>query len=267
YVTLNSFQGLRQGGHPRITQFSYTQLSTFERCPRQYEYDNILKIPEPMSANASFGSTMHNTLLEFYRLVLQSKQAALFEDYKEDLSLERLLKIYGEKWINSGYESRDHMEARKKRGKEILEQFYGHFKEGIPAIEFLEKQFKVKVGDYTLSGRIDRADKLADGSLEIIDYKTGRARPQEAVDKDEQLMIYALAAAEAFDKPASKLTLYFLDEDIKVSTEPDAKKLDKLKEGIIETCDKINGSDFAPTPSKFKCPHCPFRKICDAAEL
>ena len=220
-----------------------------------------------MSASESFGSTMHNTLLEFYRIVMQSKQSSLFEDYKEDTSLKRLLGIYEQKWIGVGYESKEHMEERKKRGAEILKQFYTHFKEGIPAIEFLEKKFNVKIGDYTVRGRIDRADRMPDGTLEIIDYKTGKSKPQKDVDKDTQLMIYAIAASECFEKPASKLTLYFLDEDIKVSTEPDSKILKETKEEIIETADNINKSDFQPTPSKFKCPYCPYRKICDKAEL
>ncbi|MFC1729797.1 ATP-dependent helicase [candidate division KSB1 bacterium] len=249
----------------QIINFSYSQLTTFQSCPRQYQYSYIYKIPQPPSGALSFGITLHNTLLEFYRHVNQSKQASLFTEYDEDLSYEKLITIYGEKWINQGYESKSHMEASKERGKEILELFYGHFKERIPQIEFLEKGFKLKVGDYTISGRIDRADKMDSGTLEIIDYKTGKAKKQDQVDKDLQLQIYALATSECFQQPASKMTLYFLDEDNKVSTEPDAKKFEKVKAEIVETADQINSSDFSPTPSKFTCQFCSYRKICDSA--
>jgi len=258
---------VREMKRPRITQFSYTQLSAFETCPRQYEYANILKIPTPMSGPQSFGASIHNTLQEFYNLVSQSKQAQLFEEYKEDLSVDRLLSIYEEKWIPVGYESKEHMQTLKKRGKEILERFHKHFKERVPNIEFLEKSFKLKVGDYTIKGRIDRADKTEDGTLEVIDYKTGKSKSQKEVDSDQQLMIYAMASAECFGKPASRSTLYFLDEDVKVSTKPDTAVLEKTKEKIIQIADRINKSDFSPTPSKFKCPFCPYKKICDKAEL
>jgi len=251
----------------KIHNFSYSQLATFQSCPRQYQYGYILKIPQPPSGALSFGSTLHNTLLEFYRVVGQSKQASLFTEFDEDLSLEKLHSIYEDKWIPQGYESKSHMESAKRRGKEILELFYNNFKERIPSIEFLEKGFKLKVGDYTISGRIDRADKLSDGTLEIIDYKTGKAKSQQQVDKDMQLTIYAMAAKECFNQPASKLTLYFLDGDMKVSTEPDAKKLEKARDEIIETADQINKSDFSPTPSKFTCQFCSYRKICDSAQL
>jgi len=255
------------GEREPITRFSYSALQSFKTCPRQYEYNYLLKIPQAPSGATSFGSSLHNTLNEFYKLVSQSKQASLFEDYKEDLSLDRLLSIYEDKWISVGFESKAHHDTLKARGKEILEKFYEHFKDEVTRIELLEKGFKLKVGHYTITGRIDRADKLEDGSLELIDYKSGKSKSQKEVDKDQQLMIYALAAKECFGQPASRLTLYFLDDDLKVSTEPDADKLDKMKTDIIETADKINESDFAPTPSKFVCGFCPYNKICDRAEL
>ncbi len=258
---------VRNGSREKITRFSYSALNSFNTCPRKYEYNFILKIPQPPSGSASFGSSLHNTLNEFYKLVNQSKQANLFEEYKEDLSLKKLLDIYENKWISAGFDSKKHHDTLKERGREILQKFHEHFRGEVTRIEYLEKGFKLKMGDYTVTGRIDRADKLSDGTLEVIDYKSGKTKSIKDVDKDQQLMIYALAAKEAFNQPASKLTLYFLDGDIKISTEPDPEKLDKMKKEIIETADKINESDFAPTPSKFVCGFCPYNKICDRAEL
>lgn len=250
---------------PRLTQFSYSQLTQFKTCPRQYQYANIFKIPEPPAANLSFGLSMHNTLREFYREVEQEKQARLFTEFKPDLSLRQLLKFYDEKWIDQGYESRQHMELRRARGKEILTAFYEHFKEDIPRIRFLEKGFKLRVGEYTLSGRLDRADDLPDGTLEIIDYKTGRSKTEKEVTEDLQLFIYALAAQECFGLKASRLTLYFLDDQTRVSVEPDAKKLSAVKAEIQMIADEINRSNFVPTPSQHKCQYCPFSKICGAS--
>ncbi len=249
----------------KITQFSYSQLTQFKTCPRQYQTSNVYKIPEPPAANLSFGLTLHSTLQAFYKTVQQEKQATLFTEFQPDLSLEHLLQVYDEKWMSQGYENKAHMELRKARGREIMTAFYGHFKEDIPRIRFLEKGFKLKVGDYTLSGRLDRADDLPDGTLEIIDYKTGRSKTEKEVAEDLQLFIYALAAQECFNLPASRLTLYFLDDDTRVTVAPEPKKMEAVKTEIREIADEINRSDFAPTPSQHKCQYCPFSKICDAS--
>lgn len=248
-----------------IVQFSYSQLMTFSACPRQYQYRYLFKIPEPPNANFSFGGTMHSTLQEFYKNVQQVKQASLFSEFEPDMSLDRLLAIYKDKWIDRGYESKAHMELRRERGREILEAFYDVFKSGVPHIRFLEKAFKLKVGPYTISGRLDRADDLPDGTLEIIDYKSGKSKEEAEVKKDLQLFIYALAATECFGLSASRLTLYFLDDNRAVTIAPDAKKMEKVKAEIIQLGDAVNRSDFAPTPEKFTCDHCPYNRICDAA--
>ena len=200
------------------------------------------------------------------KTVQQQKQASLFTEFEPDLSLERLLKIYDEKWVEAGYESKAHREVRKVRGREILTAFYEKFKQDVPHIRFLEKGFKLKVGEPTLSGRLARADDLPDGTLEIIDYKTGRSKTQEDLEKDLQLFIYALASQECFNLPASRLTLYFLDDDKCVSVTPTAEKMEEVKTEIKTVGDAINLSDFAPTPSPHKCGHCPFSKICDQSQ-
>jgi probable DNA repair protein len=63
----------------------------------------------------------------------------------------------------------------------------------------IEQKKTLEVGGLSLSGRIDRMDRLADGTHAIIDYKTGRAtrsswlgdRPDEP-----QLPLYAVSAEE-----------------------------------------------------------------------
>jgi len=60
-----------------------------------------------------------------------------------------------------------------------------------------EQPIKLEFGDFRLSGKIDRIDRLADGSMLLIDYKTGRASrggwyPQPRIE-DPQLPAYAVA--------------------------------------------------------------------------
>ena len=45
-----------------------------------------------------------------------------------------------------------------------------------------EKRGEAEIGGVTLHGKADRIDRMGDGSLAIVDYKTGKAPAQKAVD-------------------------------------------------------------------------------------
>ncbi|HEX2650128.1 MAG TPA: PD-(D/E)XK nuclease family protein, partial [Burkholderiales bacterium] len=67
----------------------------------------------------------------------------------------------------------------------------------------VEREGSFRIGNLELKGRIDRLDRLADGSHAVIDYKTGeRVNPQDWSDpergrpREPQLTIYATASAE-----------------------------------------------------------------------
>ncbi len=62
-----------------------------------------------------------------------------------------------------------------------------------------EEKRQLEIGGLSLSGRIDRMDRLEQGGYALIDYKTGRASPNEWLDArpdDPQLPLYAISASE-----------------------------------------------------------------------
>jgi probable DNA repair protein len=62
-----------------------------------------------------------------------------------------------------------------------------------------EEKRTLEAGGLTFSGRIDRMDRLPDGGHVLIDYKTGRATPNDWLGDrpdDPQLPLYAIAAKE-----------------------------------------------------------------------
>ena len=74
----------------------------------------------------------------------------------------------------------------------------------------VEQEIEANIGGLTLSLRCDRVDRLADGSLAILDYKTGSRRrflDSHQEPQDVQLVVYACAMREA----VSALGLYNVD--------------------------------------------------------
>ncbi len=260
--------------------FSYSQLAAFEKCPLQYKFGFILKVPVRGKAVFSFGKTMHNTLYDFLRSANEenrSKQDNLFGEptsrpkgYPASARLidfDYLAKIYEKNWIDEWYESKKQKEDYYKLGKKIIKDFYEEFLRNPPKILkinndlALEMPFNLKVADYTLYGVIDRIDQADDGVV-IIDYKTGSSKEKP---EKEQLLIYQIAAEEVLHAKPKELTYYYLEDGKKASFLGSEKELKEQKEKIIEEIEKIKNSEFEPTPG-WQCQYCDFKDICDFAQ-
>ena len=134
----------------------------------------------------------------------------------------------------------------------------------------LEQPFTVPIGkDLKIGGRVDRVDDLGSGEIEIVDYKTGATIPsQRDVDKNLQLSFYALAATKIpttpFGKTSDKikLSLYYLDEQEKISTTRTAKQLEDAVAEIIRVRDEIEKSDFKCSGHMFCQMGCEFSLFC-----
>jgi len=256
---------------------SYSRLQLYRRCPRQFEYACVKKIPRQISAGESFGSSAHNALKKWGELEIQhapktEDQLTMFSETSskepDALALETLLEQWHQSFIIEGYESRVEADSARQRGEKLMKHFYDWWKLEPRSIAAIEKGFKVATEDTEIGGRFDRVEHTEDG-VHIIDYKTGAARSQNEVDADLQLSIYALAAQEAFGKPCTKLTLLFLYEDElieRVSTRSQGQLADAKKQ-IHSLYENMQEQDFHPTPSKEICRHCPYKGVCDVAAI
>lgn len=77
------------------------------------------------------------------------------------------------------------------------------------------------LGEFTVVNKIDAVYRDADGTIEIVDWKTGRAprTAEERRGREYQLMSYAHAYAASFDEPIERIraTLYYVTDDLEIS--------------------------------------------------
>ncbi|MBU2540044.1 ATP-dependent helicase [Patescibacteria group bacterium] len=266
--------------------FSFSQLAAFEKCPLQYKFGFILKIPIRGKAVFSFGKTMHATLYNFLKNVNEASkvnQESLFGPSKKVIGtsyvpitgkksgkgdeFKILEKLYERNWIGEWYESKKQKDDYYKLGKRIIKDFYEDFKKNPPKILkinnelALELPFNLKVGGYNLYGVIDRIDDSENG-VKIIDYKTGKPKEKLEADDKSQLLIYQIAAEEVLNIKPKELAYYYLDNNSQASFLGSDKEKQDRKEKIIAEIEAIKDSKFEPTPG-WQCEYCDFRDICD----
>jgi len=259
--------------------FSFTQLAAFEKCPLQYKFAHILKIPIQGKAQFSFGKTLHNTLEKWVSQVISEEkkvQNSLLpgsdkksKDRKEPRTdFEDLLKIYKREWKDDWFQSEKIKQDCYKSGEKSLKLFFNNFIKTRPKIKIIQEKpalelaFNLKIGEYSLIGKIDRIDQLKDGTCELIDYKTGDSKSKLRPEDRAQLLIYQIAAENVLGIKPSKLSYYYLKDGTKVSFLGNQKEKEDQKEKIIENIKKIKKSNFVATPG-WQCKYCDFRNICE----
>lgn len=240
-----------------LPKLSYSQLDTFRTCPLKYQFRYLFHVPAPIPYQLNFGSSIHNTLRDFYTH-LQKKPN---EEKRALLGI--LERFFQKSWIPMGYESENHEQEMKRKARKMLVEFLARESKNPIVPIFLEKPFTLKFDGLTIAGRIDRIDRLPDGTFEIIDYKTGENH-EKNLEKDLQLSIYGLACRDVFKMRASRLTLYFLESGEKISTKRGDKELEAAKAEILESAKELAASDFAANPG-FHCRFCDYRSVCPAA--
>jgi DNA helicase II / ATP-dependent DNA helicase PcrA len=257
---------------PLPNHFSYSQLAAYSACPYQYRFAHILKIPVMGKEQFSFGKTLHAVMQKLFILINEKKglgQAGLFDKKKTasaTVTLEEILKLYEQSWIDDWYRDKASKAARKKQGQEILKVFYEKYKDNWPNVLFLEKGFNLKIaGDnkeaYIVRGVIDRIDQAGAG-IKLVDYKTGAPKEKLDFSEKEQLLIYQLAAEELFNKKVEALAFYYLDNNSEVEFIGSKSDLEKIKDKIIKTIGDIRLGRFGARPGAL-CAWCDYREICE----
>ena len=156
-------------------------------------------------------------------------------------------------------------------------------------VSALERRQTIELAGLTLQTRADRIDELADGSLAVIDYKTGRHVSHRGwFDErvtEPQLPLYCVADGA----PVSAALLARVRADAPGCRFVGLSRDEGFADGV-ETAEQVAGLDWAhtvahwqralatlaaevvdgradPTPSPEACGYCPLGALCRVAEL
>lgn len=113
---------------------------------------------------------------------------------------------------------------------------------------------------------MDQINRVTQGEVEIVDYKTGRPKTEVQAQKGLQLSVYALAARENLGLEPVRLVYYNLQTNQCVTSVREEKLLNEVRGTIQEVAADIRARAFPPQPG-FACKTCEFRFLCPTQEL
>lgn len=268
-VTVESLTAELSSKVKSLSEFSYTQLSAFEKCPLDYWYKYILCLPSPISGTQTFGRVIHGSLRLFYE---QLKAANISLDgFATKPDLNDLLNYYEMSWYSDGFETAKQEQIRKKSGERVLKQYFEEMHKGTEQPQALEFWFRFKIDDILISGSVDRIDFLGkdkDGRdiVEIIDYKTGKVREEGAVEDDLQLSLYTIAVEQALNVKVAKASLVFVEHSKQIEANISDENKEAVRERVKRIVAEIRKGNFFAKPN-YLCKFCDYRNICESAML
>jgi DNA helicase-2/ATP-dependent DNA helicase PcrA len=253
-----------------------TALNNYLKCPLEFYFANLVRIPRPKNEATEFGSAVHYALEQLFRGMIDSGT----EHYNRTFpSKEKFIESF-EWYMNRHRESftQEQFNRRMEYGHDVLSNYYDQYSNGWNKIVAIERNIKnVVINDVPIKGKLDKLE--FDGRrVNIVDYKTGdpdkaRAKLQPPNDKEpnggdywRQAVFYKILV----DQSERRWEAVSTEFDF---TEPDKKKKYR-KEKIIVTLedittvtqqittvwDKIQQHDFYTGCGKPDCHWCNFVK-------
>jgi putative RecB family exonuclease len=126
----------------------------------------------------------------------------------------------------------------------------------------LEYTFALELDGHTLTGTVDRIDE-ADAGLVIVDYKTSKRRPNQAVLNDDlQFTIYSWGVTETLGLPVVRCEHLHLRKMETFVTYRGPADFQRLREEVLPRVLRgIEAGVFPPSPSWW-CNYCDYQYLC-----
>lgn len=220
----------------KFTSWSYSRYADYDQCPYKAKLKHLDKIEEPPSPAMKRGIFIH----KLAERAVNSDEHPIPAELKKHATLIRRLRA-----------------ARKSDPqKVIVEQMWG----------FDDAWRPCRWDDWdrcALRMKTDVTLLLRTSSVEIIDWKTGKMRPDQIDKYAQQMSLFALGAMKMFPERKKFTTrLAFLDApepNTFVSSDFDRSEHDEIMEVWGRRVEPmLNDEEFAPKANQF-CAWCHYR--------
>lgn len=254
-----------------------TALNSYLKCPLEFYYKNLVRIPSPKNEATGFGSAVHHALQRlFEKMKLNRDEFGPLEEFIT--GFEQYMHHHREDFTPEQYK------RRLEYGNDVLSAYYHKYIHQWHKITSIERNFKsVLANGIPLKGKLDKLEFWGK-EANVVDYKTGD--PDKALEKlappGEQCpnggdywrqAVFYKILVDAYDQKLWNVASIEFD-----FIEPDRKKeyqkrkvvvtpqdITTVSQQIRMVWDKIQARDFYTGCGKKGCHWCQFVKTNNMA--
>ena len=257
-------QGLLDGMPEQLYACSPARLTTWQGCPRRYRF-TYLDRPQPQRggpwAHTSVGASVHVALAQWFGLPARARTPR------------RGAELLRRAWLREGFRDDEQSVAVRGRAAAWVEEYLAKLDPGLAPVG-VERTVTAHTSTLVITGRADRIDQAPDGSLAVVDYKTGRHVPTEADAAGSlALAAYAVGARRTIRRPCHRVELHHLPTGTVAVAEHSAASLaaavdeaqalgaQAASADAAHAAGRTGDDVFPPAPGG-RCSWCDFRRHC-----
>jgi DNA helicase-2/ATP-dependent DNA helicase PcrA len=255
-----------------------TALNNYLKCPLEFYYRNLVRIPSPKNEATEFGSAVHHALQRLF----EKMKAHTREEFP---SKEEMLDDF--QWYMRRHReifTREAFARRMEYGQEVLANYYDKYLHQWNKIVTVERNIRnVIVRGVPLKGKLDKLE-FQGKEVNVVDYKTGdvdkakeKLAPPNGKDPNggdywRQAVFYKILvdSYEQKDWKVASTEFDFVEPDkkkeyrkVKIVITPE--DITTVTQQIITTWQKIQSREFYTGCGKSDCHWCNFVKTNNLA--
>jgi DNA helicase-2/ATP-dependent DNA helicase PcrA len=144
-----------------------TALNNYLRCPLEFYFKNLIRIPSPKNEATEFGSSVHFAVQRLFEKMKEDPNEA-FPPKEEMLNdFQWYMRRHRESFVKEAFE------RRMEYGLEILSNYYDEYIWQWNKIVAVERNIRnVVVNGVPLKGKLDKLEFI-NREVNVVDYKTG----------------------------------------------------------------------------------------------
>ena len=233
---------------------SPSSIKSYGRCPLQFKFSKIMRIPEMRNSALDLGTVIHGIADKFGKKKMKGQEYGLDDG----------MEILKNEWRAKPYRGGSNEDTIAKRTEEMLKNYLRWDRESKNKLLSTEEECKVDIGGVEFRGKIDRIEENQAGEYEVVDYKTGKSKLSKAEARtDPQLNIYAKAVEAKYGRLPAKASLFYLELGKIVEYDITRESVAEATELITEMVNEILQEKFEATPGS-ACRQCGYASICEA---
>ena len=239
------------------------KIKLYQQCSLKYNYQHVTKRQ---------GEALPRTHLSFYSTTQKAIERYQVMLLRGDCDVERdsLMKLLESNWVPTDYpkpEDRDDFyQALHSTGESMTAWFSANRNfiltyQGKPAIGMFASAV---MGPLTIWTRLDRVERMPNGDIRLISFKSGsRQSSEENLKADLGVRLNIAAARELFGSNLTRYAVVYLRSGNSIEIDTREMGLDRIQEDVFEVARSIQNKDFKGNPGPL-CSTCEYLTGCES---